>query len=314
MKVFIATVGSRGDVQPYVALGRGLRARGHTVTLCTSKFFESFVTEHGLIYAYMNNDLVELLESDEGREAIENMTTPWGIFKTARKLLKQLAPTGRALLREGWEAARESDPDLVVCHPKAFGCVHYAEKLGVPVILAYPFPQLVPTREFPSIGFPEWKLGSWYHKLTYSVVRNLGRAFGKKYIKEWRDSQQMPPQPRGTSLLHTSAGDRIPVMHGFSRHVVPRPADWPDSAVVTGYWFLDREKAWRPSVELERFLAAAAIEVERGPAAIDLDSNMSGFRTDPRADFVLHPGHGGRGNLAVLWKGALPLESPDRRP
>ena len=83
MKVFIGTVGSRGDVQPYVALGMGLEAAGHTVTVCTSSAFESFVTGHGLRYAYMNNDLVELLESDEGREAIERMTTPWGLFRTA---------------------------------------------------------------------------------------------------------------------------------------------------------------------------------------------------------------------------------------
>jgi sterol 3beta-glucosyltransferase len=214
------------------------------------------VSGHGLSYAYTNNDLVELLESDEGREAIENMTTPWGLFATARRLMKQLAPTMRAMLVEGWEAAQSADPDVLVCHPKALGCVHYAEKLGVPVIIASPFPQFVPTSEFPSVGFPEWKLGGWYNKLTYAFVRKVAKALGKKYIREWRASQGMPPQPSGTDILHSSAGDLIPIMHGYSAHVVPRPSDWPATAVVTGYWFLDRQDDWQPDADLEDFLAA----------------------------------------------------------
>jgi sterol 3beta-glucosyltransferase len=45
------------------------------------------------------------------------------------------------------------------------------------------------------------------------------------------------------------------VLYGFSRHVVPRPADWPDSAQITGYWFLD-EPHWQPSQALRDFLDA----------------------------------------------------------
>ena len=55
MKIFIITVGSRGDVQPYVALGKGLKGAGHHVTICTCSSFESFIKDHGLDYGYMNN-------------------------------------------------------------------------------------------------------------------------------------------------------------------------------------------------------------------------------------------------------------------
>ena len=51
MRVFILTFGSRGDVQPYVALGKGLQAAGHAVTVCTSASFEPFIAAHGLAYA-----------------------------------------------------------------------------------------------------------------------------------------------------------------------------------------------------------------------------------------------------------------------
>ncbi len=54
MKIFIVTIGSRGDVQPYVALGQGLKKAGHSVTICTCSNFEPFIAKHGLNYGYMS--------------------------------------------------------------------------------------------------------------------------------------------------------------------------------------------------------------------------------------------------------------------
>ena len=56
MNVTILTLGSRGDVQPYVALGRGLAATGHTVTLATHICWEAFVAEHGLRFSPVAGD------------------------------------------------------------------------------------------------------------------------------------------------------------------------------------------------------------------------------------------------------------------
>ena len=70
MNVFIVTFGSRGDVQPYVALGKGLKASGHDVTICTAEQFQPFISEQGLNYGYMTGDLLKLIETDAGREAM----------------------------------------------------------------------------------------------------------------------------------------------------------------------------------------------------------------------------------------------------
>lgn len=52
MKILILTIGSRGDVQPYVALGQGLQAAGHRVRLCTGEMFADFVADYNLGYAH----------------------------------------------------------------------------------------------------------------------------------------------------------------------------------------------------------------------------------------------------------------------
>jgi sterol 3beta-glucosyltransferase len=58
MRLFIVAFGSRGDVQPFVALGKGLSAAGHNVTVCTAPQFESFVREQGLDYGHMTGELL----------------------------------------------------------------------------------------------------------------------------------------------------------------------------------------------------------------------------------------------------------------
>ena len=70
MNITILTIGSRGDVQPFVALGVGLKEAGHEVTLATGKGFEAFVTEHGLRHVALEVDLLERLQSPEGKAAV----------------------------------------------------------------------------------------------------------------------------------------------------------------------------------------------------------------------------------------------------
>lgn len=256
MHVFIVTLGTRGDVQPYVALGKGLRRTGHAVTVCTSCGFEPFITGHGLNYAYMNNDVLDFLHSAEGRRMIDNTAGLWQWVKVARKLAKLAPGMHRRMLHDSWESARGCRPDLIIYHPKAFGAPHFAEALGVPVVCAVAMPLLVPTRAFPTIGFPAWNLGGGYNRRTYALFRRLMSASFGKSIRQWRAEHGLPPRPRYADRALTSAGEPIATLHGFSGHVLPRPADWPPEAAVTGYWFLDGDDAWRPPERLQAFLDA----------------------------------------------------------
>lgn len=110
MNVLIVTFGSRGDVQPYIALGQGLRAAGHQVTVCTSALFQSFVTAHGLNYGYMNNELLQLLDSDAGRDAVDNTDNLWGTVQTTVKLFKYVKPMQRQTLYDIWQTAQTVNP------------------------------------------------------------------------------------------------------------------------------------------------------------------------------------------------------------
>lgn len=305
MKLLITTVGSRGDVQPYVALGKGLRAAGHAVTICTSVRFEGFVREHGLDYAYLNDDLVALLDTAVGRGALEDLGSFWLGVRTFIQLVKRTGPIQRALIEEGGQAAQAVNPDLILYNSKMPGA-HYADQLAIPAVLAGLFPQLVPTAAFPTVGFPTWPLGGWYNRLTYRLVLALAGRIGRSHLEAWRARAGLPPQTRGTGLLQRSDGSRIPVLHGFSHHVVPVPPDWPPEVHTTGYWFLDRPADWQPPAALECFLAAGEPPVYVG------FGSMAGRNPERTTRIVIAALQqaGLRGVLATGWGGLATEEVP----
>jgi sterol 3beta-glucosyltransferase len=248
MKITILTVGSRGDVQPFVALGLGLQQTGHLVTLCTGHNFQSFVEGHGLPYAPLTADFITLLETPEGRAAIEG--------KGRLPLLKQVRPMMRQMLDEAWTAVQQAAPDRLIYHPKVLAGYHLAEKLGIPGIHSLPLPLHTPTREFPILLLGDKNLGGWLNKQSYKMMRGVTLPFGGM-VNEWRKTAlDLPPRSRIANEMMGPNGRPTPTLYAYSPHVVPTPDDWPDSTLASGYWFLDAPSDWQPPADLAAFLQA----------------------------------------------------------
>ena len=118
MNITLLTIGSRGDVQPFVALGIGLKEDGHEVILATGKGFEAFVSDHGLRFAALDADLLERLQSPEGKAALSGRSLLATVGETASMCSKVLdqewaASRGQRLwstIRRPWAATTSSKP------------------------------------------------------------------------------------------------------------------------------------------------------------------------------------------------------------
>jgi len=267
VNILILTVGTRGDVQPYVALGKGLAEDGHLVTIGTCVYFESFVRDHGLRYAYINNDLIDLLHSEEGVMAMDSMSNLFEVIRVGVKLIPRTRTMAIRQISDTWESTRKAKPDLILFHPKAGGAREFSERLNIPCMLAFYLPMYVPTGDVPAIFFPKLRIGRWYNKFTYRFIESATWWGTRKNLNQWRTSNGLAAR-RGNRFLRTSTGEVIPAIHAYSESVIPRPSDWPKSATITGYWFLDRQNDWQPSEELRRFLADGAPPVYFGFGSI----------------------------------------------
>lgn len=307
LKILIISAGSRGDVQPYVALGKGLQTAGHSITVCTCQRFAAFVNAQGLQYAYMSNALLELLDRQIGRDAVEDTIGFWGTLKTLRRLKRDAMPIYREMLQNSWDAAREAEPDLLVFHPKAFAAASIAEKLGIPLVLTVLQPMFVPTREFVLPGLPRLPLGGWYNRLSFRLV-DLGYRTWSGLVNEFREQVlNLRQLPKASGLNTDAGGNPLPILHAFSPSVVPRPADWPTSAAVTGYWFLAQSKDWTPPPGLEAF-----IDSGEAPVYIGFGS-MVGRDPQRLTQIVLSALRqtGLRAVMATGWGGLAPIRLPE---
>jgi len=159
MKIFMIALGTRGDIQPYVGLALGLKNAGHDVTICSTANFESFVADYGLRFEATRDEIVELMATDEGKAVFDGDRSTWQTVKLYSKLAKRAGAIQMDMLEQSWQAAERTNPDVILYHPKGYGGPHFAEKLGIPVILTLVVPGVVPTSAFPAFGFPTWNLG-----------------------------------------------------------------------------------------------------------------------------------------------------------
>src|SRR5258707_13048253 len=111
MRVTIPTTGSRGDVQPYVALGMGLQAAGWDVCLATHADFEPFVREHGLdFYPLLDESGAAMQGSAIGDRMLHSGADAWTFLSGFCRLRR---PVLEEQMRNCYEACRGADLSLL---------------------------------------------------------------------------------------------------------------------------------------------------------------------------------------------------------
>lgn len=295
-RITIHTIGTRGDVQPYIALGMGLRAAGFDVNIATAAQFRDFVTAHGLAFAPLPGDMIELINTPAGKAAMSGSNKIGAMFK----LLKQARPMFEGLLDAQWAAAQGAD--YIVYHPKAIGGGAIAEKLGIPASVALPLPALSPTRAFPSPLLPFGDLGP-FNRLSHRLICRYGDLASRSTVSRWRKKTLgLPARAHWLSVN----GRPVPRLYPYCASVVPRPADWDKDSIVTGYWFLDDADGWQPPEALQAFLDAGPPPVYVGFGSLPTEDaeRMTNLVLDALAKA------GQRGILATGWGGMAAREVP----
>jgi len=303
MRILILTFGSRGDVQPYVALGAELRSRGHEVTLSTGRGFEAMIEAGGLAAAPLSADIRELLQTPEIQSALHSFAGKVRAWRASRAMM-------RRQLDDMWEIARGFDPDLIVYHPKAFGAALLARALRCIAVPSFLQPAYVPTRVFPNLIFPFADLGPFGNRLSHALAFRLMRLATGAVLRGWcRDRPDFAGLAPADPLEgHDPRGRKVPRLHAHSRHLVPRPKDWAERERVTGYWFTDPDPGWQPPEALARFLTDAPPPVYFGFGSMPAED--AGRVTRMVLEALERAGR--RGLLATGWGGLEAAPQGDR--
>lgn len=252
MRIAIIALGSRGDVQPYIALGKGLQAAGHGVRLVTHENFADLVTAYGLEFWPMQGNVQAVVESPEMRDLLEKgnfLAITAHTAKAAQRAVLQWA-------QDGLIACQEMEL-LVAGIGGLYIGLALAEKLDIPFIQAHVVP-FTPTTAFPGALLPQSppQLGGWFNRLTHQLTQQMMWQGFRSADRQARQQVLRLPAAPFWGPQTTNRLRRAPVLYGFSPTVLPKPADWGAQIHVTGYWFLPASAEWLPPPDLVDFLAA----------------------------------------------------------
>jgi sterol 3beta-glucosyltransferase len=302
MRIAIIAMGTRGDVQPYLSLGKGLKTAGHFVRLITHENFEQLVTSHGLEFCPVKGNVQEVLESPEMLTLLEQGNF-LAINKYTAKIVQDISIEWA---RDGLVACQGMDL-LIAGVGGLYLAISLAEKLRIPFLQAYIFP-FTPTKAFPAILLPQSisKLGGTVNRLSHHLFRQImWQGFQKADRLARQQVLNLPPAPFWGSYNSPILREH-PTLYGFSSSVIPQPADW-HNALVTGYWFLDQAADWTPPAALTKFLESGAPPVYIG------FGSMGSRNPIETADLVLAALErtGKRGILVSGWGGLSQAHLPD---
>lgn len=302
MRIMIMAMGSRGDVQPYVALGKGLKAAGHSVRLATHENFESLVISHELEFYPLKGNVQAFLEDPENRELLES-----GNFLAINARTAKASQRAAIDWADGGLVASQGMDLLIAGVGGLFLSVSLAEKLKIPLLQAYIFP-FTPTQAFPAVLFPQSiaKFGGAVNRLSHHVFRQImwqGARTGDELARQ--QVLDLPTAPFWGNY-HSVHLQRYPILYGLSPSVIAKPSDWQDTH-MTGYWFLDEPHDWSPPLALLEFLQSGSPPVFSG------FGSMVSRNPEETADLVLQAIAltGQRAILQSGWRGLSKRDLPD---
>lgn len=242
--ITILCSGSRGDIQPYIALAIELKKMGKDVRIAAGKSFKDFVESYGIkCYPFS----LDYKSADVDPELLK-------LAGNSDNLLKMLLAFNKMkkyavmMVEEMFEACKDSE--LIVYHPGCTIGYYAAEHFKIPSILASPFP-IHKTKEVASVIAYGKK--SIPKGISYSLLQGMLWNASKMGITAlWKE--KFGKLPKNLGVPFERVDEKHPSIISCSNYVFKRPNDWNKNVYQFGYWFTNDVENYSPSKELSEFL------------------------------------------------------------
>ncbi len=227
MNIGIFTYGTRGDLQPYIALALGLIAKGHIVTISATEDFKEMVEGFGLSFQPLWGNAETMMNSNEGQSILQTENS----IKLMKYYFKVLHDNREPLRKSYYEAI--SKVDFIIANSMTLSIVSsIAEKQNKKVALTYFMPPVVPTTEFP-LGDYDFFNFPLYNKITYKIAQYFFWLFVKKDTNEYRRLLGLPVLKE--NLIAHIDKQKVLDLYCISQSLIQQPKDWENHHKITGF-------------------------------------------------------------------------------
>ncbi|XWS15274.1 hypothetical protein CRYUN_Cryun35bG0081300 [Craigia yunnanensis] len=310
LKIAILVVGTRGDVQPFLAMAKILQEFGHHVRLATHANFSSFVKSAGIDFYPLGVDS-RVLAGHMARNKGFILSGPGEISiqrKELKAIIESLLP---ACTERDIETGMPFSAQAIIANPPAYGHAHVAETLGVPLHIFFTMPW-TPTYEFPHpLACVPQSARNW---VTFLYCCGLTDMVGHKGINNDFRKKKLKFAPIAYFSTYSGSISQLPTGYIWSSHLVPKPKDWGPLVDVVGYCFLNLGSKYQPQEEFVEWIQKGSQPIYIGfgsmvcfcPAVTEVPENvflLEDCHHDwlfPQCSAVVH--HGGAGTTVTGLK------------
>lgn len=247
------SLGSRGDMEPFLALGEELIDSGHVVAFCMPAQFENLAKEVSPLFYPMTADFLALMDDPEVKKITGQIGSGWSRIGTILKLMRSTKPIQQQLIKDQRKADEAFKPDRIIHHIKCIYPVIAALRMDRKIRMLSPVPCMLHAVDHePSIGFGKPRGKRWnrwtYSIANYALINQAILGYANPVVKEWGIKALKRAELKEFLLK------KLPVEYAISNTLFPQPEYWPEQASITEFRERNKTQHWKPSSALSDFL------------------------------------------------------------
>jgi sterol 3beta-glucosyltransferase len=246
MRILVTSIGTRGDMEPFLAIGEILKAKGHEVICQFPEQFRKLAEQSGFGFRTLGPEFMEMLESDTGKFAMGGGGAWWKKMLAFIKLAKLQKENNKLMIQRQRDAVDELKPDRIVHNGKVMYPVIWEVNNKGKTIFISPVPFLHYVKGHTHVAFHS-NYGTFLNKLTFKLA-------------DWGLLKTISASLQWLNITNISKGQikavlqNHKVIYTISPQLLEKPDYWAENLKVLGFHERDKTIEWQPDEQLLTFL------------------------------------------------------------
>ena len=248
MKIILTSVGTRGDIEPFLAIGKFLKEKGHQVICAFAEQFRELTENCDIEFASLGKYDEDIFKSDVGRTLMGGA----GIKKFFAYIKGIKLAINQNIHKEKefklYEHVKQERPDRIVYHSKNIYPLIWEYKNRGKTIFISPFPYMHYVKGHPMLDIGKNYGGEYFNKLTFKLY-DFGVVKATMMAKKWLQINDKIKRKELKNIIHNRK-----FIYTISPSLFPRPSYWESNVKILGHQELKRKTDWKPEKKLTEFI------------------------------------------------------------
>jgi sterol 3beta-glucosyltransferase len=246
MKIILISIGTRGDMEPFLAIGEILKENGHQVICAFPEQFRNLAEDSNMEFASLGTEFIDMLDSDVGKDALGGGSGLKKILANV-KLVSNQTEVNKQLVNKQYELIESENPDRVIYNGKAIYPIIWGLNNRGKNILVCPLPYMHYVRDHTHVAFNS-NYGPFLNKLTYSLA-DFGLIMTVRISAKWLKITRNITRKQIKNALITNKA-----IYTISPSLFSRPDYWNENLNVLGFHERNKKIDWRADEDLNNYL------------------------------------------------------------